>query len=307
MYEDNMLNGLSILIPCYNGLCSGLVEALRGQAEGISDARKGKFTYEILVGDDGSTDVSVLESNRKINELSNCRYIERGKNCGRSAIRNFLAKAAQHEWLLFIDCHMAVRNDDYLRNYVVGERGDVVYGGYEVNGDKESLRGNLRYLYECTYDPNANAQERMKRPYNDFHTSNFLVRRDLMLRYPLDERIKRYGYEDVLWGKALQTNGISIAHIDNPLSFEKFEPNADFVAKTEEGVRTLADFQTELEGYSRLLQVVQRLRGMHLIPLIASCHKAFCRRVRRNLIGDHPNVRLFSLYKLGLFCSLVQQ
>ncbi len=302
-----MLNGLSILIPCYNGHCLGLVEVLHCQALEIAEEQKGTFKYEILVADDGSTDVEVLEANRKINELPNCRYIEQEKNSGRSAIRNFLAKMAQHEWLLFIDSHMMVRNVDYLRNYVVRDGGDVTYGGYVVNGDETKLRGNLRYLYECTYNPNANAQERMKRPYRDFHTSNFMARRDLMLKYPLDERIKRYGYEDVLWGKTLQANGVSIAHIDNPLSFETFEPNADFVTKTEEGVRTLAEFQAELEGYSRLLQVVQRLRRMHLLHIVARWHRVVGQKVRQNLVGDHPNVRLFSLYKLGLFCVLVER
>ncbi len=300
-----MLTSLSILIPCYNGLCSELVEALHRQAEGIVSEYEGAFAYEILVGDDGSTDASVREANRKINQLPNCRYIERGQNCGRSAIRNFLAKTARHEWLVFIDCHMVVRNGDYLRNYVKSEDAQVTNGGYELEGDLQQLKHNLRYLYEREYDINSISQKRKEHPYQGFQTKNFLVQRDVMLKYPLDERFKRYGYEDVLWGKTLQANGISIAHIDNPLSFEKFEPNADFVAKTEEGMRTLAEFQEELEGYSRLLQVVRRLRRMHLLQAVASWHRAVGQKVRQNLVGDHPNVRLFSLYKLGLLCTLL--
>ena len=70
---------------------------MQAQAALLSD-----FEYEILVADDGR-DLSTITANRKINEIENCRYIEREKNVGRSAIRNFLAKEAKYEWLLFID------------------------------------------------------------------------------------------------------------------------------------------------------------------------------------------------------------
>ena len=82
-----MINSLSILIPTYNNVCFELVKTLQAQAALLSD-----FEYEILVADDGSTDLSTITANRKINEIENCRYIEREKNVGRSAIRNFLAK-----------------------------------------------------------------------------------------------------------------------------------------------------------------------------------------------------------------------
>ncbi len=300
-----MLTSLSILIPCFNGFCSELVEALHRQAEDLVNGKEGAFHYEILVADDGSTDMSVLEANRTINKLSNCRYIERGFNCGRSAIRNFLAREAQYDWLLFIDCHMMVPDGHYLRNYAERDNEAVTYGGYVINGDESELYGNLRFKYERGYDANGIAAKRRKHPYNDFHTSNFLVSHDVMLRYPLDERFRRYGYEDVVWGRTLQSNGVSIAHIDNPLSFERFETNPSFLAKTEEGMRTLAEFREELMGYSRLLQAAERLRAMHLLPLVACLHRTFGQRVRHNLLSDHPNVRLFSLYKLSLLCSLL--
>ncbi len=47
---------------------------MQAQAALLSD-----FEYEILVADDGSTDLSTITANRKINEIENCRYIEREK------------------------------------------------------------------------------------------------------------------------------------------------------------------------------------------------------------------------------------
>ena len=81
-----MINSLSILIPTYNNVCLELVRDLQAQASILSSTND--LEYEILVADDGSTDKNAIEKNRKINELNNCRYIERKENIGRAAIRN---------------------------------------------------------------------------------------------------------------------------------------------------------------------------------------------------------------------------
>ncbi len=42
------------------------------------------------------------------------------------------------------------------------------------------------------------------------HDGYFLARREVLLRHPFDERFRYYGYEDVLWGKALMQHGWQI-------------------------------------------------------------------------------------------------
>ena len=97
--------------------------------------------------------------------------------------------------------------------------------------------------------------------------------------------------------KAMQQAGIPITHIDNPLSFEVFEDNEAFVRKTEEGLRTLYTFREELKGYSRLLQTMSHLpQG----PL-RLWHKLFGGLERQNLVGHHPSLLVFKLYKLGYY------
>ena len=119
--------------------------------------------------------------------------------------------------------------------------------------------GNLRSLYEKAAESKHTPEERQLSPYRDFHTANFMIRRTLMLEHPFDERFKSYGYEDVLFGKAMEKASVPILHIDNPMSFEIFEENEHFVSKTEEGLRTLYEFRNELQGYSRLLERIQTL------------------------------------------------
>lgn len=300
-----MKQSVSILIPVYNGTCTDLVRHLVRQAESIEN-----LSYEIIVADDGSTNESVVTVNRDIVALPHCRYIIRGENVGRAAIRNFLANEAQYEWLLFIDCDMTVHNDDFLKRYLAEDdtqSADVVDGGVTIGGDEQLLKGNLRFLYEKHAESEHTAAMRQKQPYHHLHTANLLMRRRVMEECPFDERFRHYGYEDVLLGKQLKAKGFTISHIDNPLGFDTFESNSAFVAKTEEALRTLNTFRNELRGYSGLLTVAD---GIHL-PLVRTLLVAvFCLckpLVRRNLCSSHPLLPLFKPYKLGYFLKLKRQ
>ena len=298
-----MISELSILMPCYNNECYELVAGLHAQAESIISSGRA-LRYEIVVADDGSTDRAVIAENAKINSLPRCRYAVRGFNSGRAAIRNFLAREARYSRLLFIDSDMSPGGDDYIANYLRLDGADVAYGGYVVGPEPAGPGRNLRYAYERRYHRNASAEMRRLRPYDDFHTSNFMIRRPIMLAHPLDERFRRYGYEDVIFGKTLRQGGIAIEHVDNPLVFDDFETNAAFIAKTEEGLATLNAFAAELGGYSALVDMRARLRRLGLIPLMRLLHAAAARLIKTNLTGNKPSVLLFNIYKLLTLCKM---
>ena len=283
---------LSILIPTYNDECYTLVSSLQQQAASLG------ISYEIIVADDGSSDKTVIARNRAINTLPQCRYLERPQNSGRAAIRNFLAQEAQYEWLLFIDSDMVVCREDYIKQYVDSE-GQVVCGGVVISNVDSH---NLRAIYEQSKEQEHTLEKRQQSPYHDFHTANFMIQREIMLNHPFDERFRYYGYEDVLLGKRLREHGIAIEHIDNPLSFEIFETNEDFVSKTEEGLRTLYRFRDELQDYSRMLQFVNRHQLLaHMIRL---WHKVAAKKERRQLCGNAPHLTIFSIYRLGYYLTL---
>ena len=285
---------LSILIPTYNDVCVTLVQTLQQQASVLD------LTYEILVADDGSKDQKAVVANRAINQLPHCRLLEQPQNVGRAAIRNFLAQQAQHEWLLFIDSDMVVCRNDFLRQYAeTSSRQQVVDGGVVIHG---VTHDNLRAIYEEAAEPQHTADKRQQKPYQHIHTANLLVNRAVMLQHPFDERFRYYGYEDVLLGKQFCAAGIAISHIDNPMSFEVFETNAQFLSKTEEGLRTLHQFRDELQGYSSLLALSDRLRAV--APLVRLWHRINKKWERRLLTSSHPNLLVFNLYRLGYFLSL---
>ena len=288
-------NHLSILIPTYNSDCTELATVLYRQAETIQD-----LSFEIIIADDGSTDRTFVEQHRKLDALPHCKFYEHTQNIGRAAIRNFLANKAQYPWLLFLDSHMSVDNPRFIENYLQDDE-TVVYGGYVVgNGERSSLR----YLYEKACEPQHRQEVRRTRPFQHFHTGNFLISREVMLTHPFDERFRYYGYEDVLLGKALKQAGINITHLDNPAGFMTFEDNPHFVDKTEEGLRTLHQFQQELQGYSQMLTFIQNIHIGAVKLLLILWHRLFGRLERRCLCGRHPNLTVFKIYKLGYYLSI---
>jgi hypothetical protein len=228
----------------------------------------------------------------------------RQENVGRAAIRNFLVKEAQYTYVLFIDSDMTILSDLFIHRYLENSCDTVIDGGVAIHGNEEVLKRNLRYRYEKTEEARHTAPERQKTPYQHLHTANLFVRRDLMLQHPFDERFRHYGYEDVLLGKTFRQQHVPIEHIDNPLGFCTFETNAEFVAKTEEGLRTLGQFRDDLRGYSRLLTIVSNIHIPAVLTMIRLCHRLFGSLERRNLCGNHPSVSVFKLYRLGYFiCS----
>ena len=288
-----MIRELSILIPAYNLCCVDLVRTLAGQVAALA------INYEIIVADDGSTSMEAKTANRAINLISCCRYWERPINVGRAAIRNALARESRFSHLLFIDGDMTVIRPDFIEAYLRVGDNDVVDGGVKVCGDSNALSRNLRFRYEKAKEHLHTAERRQASPYSDFHTANFLVRRDIMIAHGFDERFSRYGYEDVAFGKEMKRHGITILHIDNPLGFSSFESNKEFVGKTDESLMTLVDFADELQGFSRLLDLAIRLRRLHLSAFIVAFHKLFGSSIRRNLCGNNPRLALFNIYKTG--------
>lgn len=283
---------LSILIPTYNDECYTLVSNLQQQAASLD------ISYEIIVADDGSSDATVISRNRPINQLPCCKFIERKQNSGRASIRNFLAQQAQYAWLLFIDSDMTMCREDYVKQYVMTDA-QVACGGVTIG---RVTKDNLRAIYEQSKEQEHTFEKRQQSPYQDFHTANFLIQRDIMLQYPFDERFRYYGYEDVLLGKLLKEHHIEIKHLDNPLSFEVFETNEDFISKTEEGLRTLHKFREELKDYSRLLDFVNQHQV--LATMIRWWHRLAAKWERRQLSGNTPSLTLFNLYRLGYYLQL---
>ena len=108
----------------------------------------------------------------------------------------------------------------------------------------------------------------------------------------------------MLLGKRLEENKIEILHIDNPLTLDNYESNSDYLEKTKEGLQTLKKFSNELNGYSRILAISNRLSRFHQKWIIKLYWKLFQKHLENKLIGKTPNMSTFTMYKLGYFISI---
>ena len=292
---------LSILIPIYNSVCVNQVKELSAQAQKLN------VDYEIIVADDASPLKDVTRANEDINDMPNCQYIIKPTNTGSAATRNFLAAKSRYPWLLFIDCDVEISNPSFLYTYLlyIDKDYEVINGGIAV-ADNPLMNSNLRYIYEKRAEADHTAARRQKQRYQEFRSTNFIIRRDVFLQHPFDERFTKSGYEDVLFGKHLKLNGISILHIDNPVTMTEFETNPDYVAKTERNLRTLYQFRSDLRGYSRLLTLVSGIHIPAILWLMRLWHRMFGAIERRNLCGSRPYLLVFKLYRLGYYLKLTR-
>lgn len=337
--------GLSILIPLYNQVGVALAMALSKQVEQCAKEEKKKnegkgnandtisLGFEIIFADDGSADATARQRNAIIAQLPYCQYIERPKNVGRSAIRNFLAHTAHYSHLIFLDGDVAIKRGNFVQTYLAHRNdADVIIGtlhfsrmqvacdtaediiGHTKRAKEETKKttepmlydDNLKYRYEQQFLAKHPVKKRMQQPYASFRTTNFMVRRDLLLAYPFDETFLEYGYEDTLFGKQLKEHGATLIHLDNAATIADYEDNATFVAKTEESLRTLAAHAHQLQGYSTLLHTANKLKCLHLQPLIAFVFELFKGLLHKNLCSNSPSVFLFNVYKLGYYVNLTR-
>jgi glycosyltransferase involved in cell wall biosynthesis len=274
----------------------GLVSVLQQQAAALD------ITYEILVADDASPDQDAIRINRAINELPHCRYIVKEQNSGSAATRNYLGARSRYHWLLFMDCDIDIPDDRFLERYVKDEHEGVVNGGICI-ADDDRQRHNLRYLYEKNAEPAHSAEKRQADRYHEFRSTNFMIEREAFEACPFDERFKRSGYEDVLFGKTLKQQGVSITHIDNPVMMTEFESNPDYVKKIERSLQTLYTFRNELRGYSRILTFDTGIHIGAVRGMIRLWHRLFGALERRNLCSERPCLKVFNIYRMGYYLT----
>lgn len=289
---------LSILIPAYKDNVVKQVGSLQRQCKTLEG---NGLAWEIVVADDGSPR-AFFEVNSSVAEMEGCRLLRRKENCGRSSTRNLLAREARYELLLYQDAGTLPGEglvERFLKN---AGNADVVCGSFTVS-EAAALNGNLRCRYELRGQRRLTAARRNEHPYRCFHVNNFMVRRKVMLDNPFDETMSGYGYEDVLLGKELEKSGVKVLHIDNPVAYPSFEDNAAFLDKTASAIDTLYIYRDVLQGYSGMLDVVQKLLRHRLLWLPCRMMRRFSRRIELNLKSHNPSLLLFDLYRIGLLAE----
>lgn len=293
------MRALSVLLPVYNWPVGELVAALARQCAAELD-----LTFEIRCLDDGSTAAFRTANRAALAGLPGVVYDELPANVGRAAIRNQLAAAARHDWLLLLDNDSGLPDDHFIGRYraaVAADPGvDLWVGGttYEATPPADpALR--LRWAYGRAREQRPAAQRRQQ-PYAAFTLNNLLIRATVYRRFGLDESLGRtYGHEDTALGGALAAAAVPIGHLDNPVLHLGLEPADGFLRKTREALANLQRLAaTGAPGAAeiRLLTAARPLRP--LAPLLRLLRRPLAPLLLRNLRGANPSVRAFDLWRL---------
>lgn len=331
---------LSILIPTYDFVCYPLVLALHGQAEALGIdyeilvAEDGSKQQDRVVA---NLKINELPHCRHLRRTENA-----GRAAIRNILADeargewflFLDSDAKVEKPDFLAAYLAAANAespeprneqegpdnkqekpreeqekprDTQAERAVPRRSNapVIVGGlYHAPACADPTRA-LRFRYEHEADRSRGAAQRSLKPYMEFSTFNFMIRSDIFRALRFDEQCREYGYEDALFGLALQRRGIPILHIDNALLHTGLDTNVQFLGKTEAALRTLAALAPELRECSRVHRLFARLKRYAVAPLLRAAFRLCGKPLRRHLEkSTRPSLRLFALYKLIYYASL---
>lgn len=295
----------SLLIPTYNFDCTQLVTNLAQQCAALKE-RDSNFDFEIIVGDDGSTDERTKEVNRRINHLPGCTFWESPHNLGRSRLRNALIEQSRFPYLLLMDADAAVCTPDFVARYwEMRQAADVVNGSLR-NLDSPCPRGcELRYCYEQAAERQRTQADHFRdNPFLHFTAFNVLINRQRLGALRFDPRCREYGYEDALLGLVMKEQGLTLVHIDNPLIHTGLDTSREFLMKTEAAMRTLTRLTGTMQEANGVARLYDRLAKWRLAGVLRGVFRLVRPLLRRNLLGRRPNLFLFQLYKLGYYASL---
>jgi glycosyltransferase involved in cell wall biosynthesis len=297
---------LSLLIPTYCFDCLSLIQGLHGQCEALCGADE-QFSYEIVVVDDATPDTELVahlsEGIRSLNQ--GCvRFIQLKENAGHAVVRNRLLREARGKWVLMVDSDAEIIRTDFVAQYWRNRyRASILIGG--IVHPKEVKRGyELRSAYEESVAYMREVNWRNKHPYAVFSVFNLMALKTAVTPYGFDERCEEYGYEDYLLGVSLERDGVSVLHIDNPLLHTGIDPSEVFLRKTETAMRTLCKLPADLRytiGIAKWAHRLSYVGGTFIFNLL---FRPWASRVRSHLLGTHPSMFLFQLYKLHYYLNM---
>ena len=290
---------LSILIPTFNYDTFPLVENLWNKI--IVE----KIPFEILVLDDGST--SFLIENEQINSLENCNFIKNSNNLGRTQTRNLLAKSAKYDWLLFLDSDVIPVNLNFISEYIhyLKKEYDVILGGIKYEKNHQDNSKILRYKYGKSREEIA-AKIRNKNPYSAILSGNILIKKNIFLLCNFTNHENLYGMDNY-FAYQLFLHKFSVYHIENTVYHIGLEDNEIFLEKSLLSVYNRKQLFEKIEGFETLNPILKKYKIInywHLNILVSYIFKKSKRFLKKNILGNNPNLLIFDLYRLGYLCSL---
>lgn len=285
---------LSICIPHYNFKNPNLFNALQLQCLTL------KIDFEILIIDDASDSINNSYLNQLAEPYFNIIYLE--ENIGRAAIRNLLAQKAKYQNLLFLDADSEIIMPDFIKNYLKYIDADVVCGGREYPSEKPEDG----YLIHWNYGRNVEQKVLV-----NFHSNNFLIKKQIFNNIKFNEALTQYGYEDVVFGLAIKNLGYQILNIDNPVKHIDIKNNKQFLDDTKSALQNLVfllgnQSRLGLQNEVKIVKQYQKFCALGIQQLLSIKNDSVLNKLTEILLRPRVPFKnlLFAIYKLYYFHSI---
>lgn len=291
---------LSICIPVYNFDVLNLAKDLRQEIEA------NQLNAELLFIDDASSSKFslMLEELKKYAD----NVILLPENIGRSKIRNLFLDYCSGDYYLFTDCDIRITSSSFIQNYIKCIENypdvDLFYGGFTIDETWKNLRNYYSVKREISNQYNTS-------DFNTFKTANFMIKKSVFEKFPFNENLRQYGYEDYIFAKDLELNSTNYLFINNPVMHLDYSSNEEFLQKIDQGMNSLyrlsldSNYQNKIKDI-KVYKLAEKLKKLHLLGLFRDFYKLFEKDIRKNLLSSQPNIYLFDLYKLGKLSELLK-
>lgn len=293
---------ISIITPCYNASKS-LIRCIN------SVVAQTFFDWELIIINDGSTDNSLDICKKFVLKDSRVKVFSK-ENGGVSSARNFGLHKANGTWITFLDADDTLPQNalQYFMELVSMEDGnqDIIYGGYNVVGNKPSLNIISRC---CKTSIQMLANELFRAsdyPYQGYVWSK-LFKKEIIMEHDIcfDERIM-YNEDRLFVFKYLsccssgvystfpvynyyQTGGGAMDSINGP-NFWKFETDLDAFVKMCQIIND--NTPSELVESVYHATYVSYLKNKRLNKEFGNNKKSTNRRLRKKLFSAVPYFRV---------------
>ncbi len=293
----------SVLIPNFNNI---RIRSLLRQIFILAEYEN--VAYEIILLDDGSHINELNSLYKEIGAYPNIHCFRLPENKGRTYTRNYLAKIAKYQWLLFLDSDVIPSNDSFLTEYVQAmqkEDSDVLFGGVEYKFILPNpTNENLHWLYGLKREA-KDVFVRKKFPYQTVISTCFAIKKDVFMSIDMPNQ-NRYGM-DYYFANQLKKMKLRVTHINSRVQIMSFNTTDDFLHKRKLSIETLHHlFEEKLisADATPLLKANQKLEKWRIKRIFHRFIGLFENSILKNLKSDKPNLFLFDLYRLNLFIRL---
>jgi hypothetical protein len=279
---------LSICVPHYNFVNEKLFTKLNNQCVALA------IEYEILVIDDASEPENKKYLTKIISNCCNVIFLE--ENIGRSKIRNLLAQKAKYNWLLFLDGDSTINDSNFIWFYLNNLSADIISGGRAYSDQEPNNQYYLHWNYGFKIESSNNAQ---------FHSNNFIIKKDVFKHLTFDESITNYGYEDVVFGIEAKRLGLNLINLNNKVLHTGLKTNTEFLIDVEQAIVNLCKIEVsrkdlQIEKEVKILNNYTQLDSLKLTWLISIFNSAIIILLKKYLING-PKIftnKVLSILKL---------